>query len=109
MTLRVVILRSAEEDLKVLKRYLVSNFGAEIWRAGYGQIKDAIASIRAFPKQGRTPDELANIDVGQYRQVVAGMNRIIYEVRADTLYVHIVCDTRKDLKSLLMRRLMLAH
>jgi len=29
MTLRVVVLRSAEEDLKTLKRYLLSNFGSE--------------------------------------------------------------------------------
>jgi toxin ParE1/3/4 len=109
MTLSVVVLRSSEEDLKMLKRYLVSNFGAETWRASYGQIKDAIASIRAFPSQGRIPDELANINLSQYREVVAGMNRLIYDVHGDTIHVHIVCDTRRDLKSLLMRRLMLAH
>ncbi|HHL4078228.1 MULTISPECIES: type II toxin-antitoxin system RelE/ParE family toxin [Burkholderia] len=109
MTLRVVVLRSAEEDLKTLKRYLLSNFGSETWQASYGQIKDAIASLRAFPAQGRIPDELAHINLSQYREVVAGMNRIIYDVRGDTIHVHIVCDTRRDLKSLLMRRLMQAY
>jgi hypothetical protein len=34
------------------------------------------------------------------------MNRIVYEVRQDIVYIHIVCDTRKDMKSLLTRRLM---
>jgi len=37
------------------------------------------------------------------------MNRIISDVRGDTIHVHIVCDTRRDLKSLLMRRLMQAY
>ncbi|KVR63113.1 plasmid stabilization protein [Burkholderia cepacia] len=109
MTLRAVFIRSAEDDLKALKRYVVSNFGAVAWRSNYDEIKSAVASIRVFPDRGRVPDELANVGLTQYRQIIAGMNRVIYEVRGDTLYVHIVCDTRKDLKSLLMRRLMLAH
>ncbi|WGY70077.1 type II toxin-antitoxin system RelE/ParE family toxin [Burkholderia cepacia] len=109
MTLRAVFIRFAEDDLKALKRYVVSHFGAATWRSSYDEIKRAVAAIRVFPDQGRVPDELANVGLTQYRQIIAGMNRVIYEVRGDTLYVHIVCDTRKDLKSLLMRRLMLAH
>ncbi|OJB26716.1 plasmid stabilization protein [Burkholderia ubonensis] len=106
MTLRVVILRSAETDLKELKRYLQSNFGTETWRASYGKIKDAIAVIRSFTNRGRIPDELINFNLMQYRQVIAGMNRIVYEVRGDIAYIHVVCDTRKDLKSILLRRLL---
>jgi toxin ParE1/3/4 len=33
------------------------------------------------------------------------MNRIIYEVRDDTAYIHVVCDARRDLQSLLMKRI----
>ncbi|MGU7784752.1 type II toxin-antitoxin system RelE/ParE family toxin [Burkholderia sp. PU8-34] len=106
MTLRVVILRSAEADLKYLKRYIQSNFGVETWQATYSKIKDAIAVIQSYPNRGWIPEELVNINLTQFRQVIAGMNRIIYEVRGDVAYIHIVCDTRKDLKSLLMRRLL---
>jgi len=35
----------------------------------------------------------------------AGMNRIIYEVREDTVYIHIVCDTRQNLQGLLLKRI----
>lgn len=106
MTLRVVIVRAAATDLKELKRYVQSNFGAEVWQASYGKIKDAIAVIQSFPNRGWIPDELVNINLTQYRQVIAGMNRIIYEVRDGVAYIHIVCDTRKDLKSILFRRLL---
>jgi len=41
-----------------------------------------------------------------YRQVLTGMNRIIYEVRGEVLYIHIVCDACKDLHSLLVRRML---
>ncbi|MGB6009498.1 hypothetical protein [Castellaniella sp.] len=53
-----------------------------------------------------TPPELAELGLSQYRQTLSGMNRVIYEVQGDVLYVHIVCDTRKDLRSLLATRLL---
>jgi len=34
------------------------------------------------------------------------MNRIIYEIRRKTIYIHIVCDSRQDMQGLLMRRML---
>ncbi|MNL18597.1 hypothetical protein D3C87_1397480 [compost metagenome] len=65
-------------------------------------------TIQAFPEGGAIPDELADLGLRQYRQVISGMNRILYEVRADVLYIHIVCDTRRDMRTLLSRRLLRA-
>lgn len=106
--MKVVFLRSAEADLKDLRHYILKNFGATVWASSYGKIKDSVAMIEAHPQAGRIPEELENLSTAQYRQVVSGMNRIIYEVRLDTAYIHLICDTRRDLKSLLMRRLMSA-
>ncbi|RBJ69345.1 type II toxin-antitoxin system RelE/ParE family toxin, partial [Pseudomonas sp. MWU12-2534b] len=36
----------------------------------------------------------------------SGMNRVIYEVRDKTVFVHIIVDSRKSLPSLLMKRLL---
>jgi hypothetical protein len=33
------------------------------------------------------------------------MNRILYEVRQETVYIHAIIDTRRDLPSFLLRRL----
>ena len=104
----VVFLRSAERDLMELKDYVLSNFGKIAWRTSYKKIKDAVGRLKKLPLEGRVPDELASLNVTQYRQAVAGMNRVIYEVRGQTLYIHIVCDTRKDMQSLLTRRLLRA-
>ncbi|RIX76466.1 type II toxin-antitoxin system RelE/ParE family toxin [Acidovorax cavernicola] len=103
--MKVVFLRSAEADLKDLRRYLLKNFGADTWAASYEKIKQSVAMIEAHPLAGRIPEELEDLNAAQYRQVISGMNRIIYEVRVDIAYVHVVCDTRRDLKGLLMRRL----
>ena len=105
MSAQVVFLKSAEHDLKELRGYIVRNFGKDAWQASYAKIKDAVNTIGTFPLGGNIPEELERLNLTQYRQVVAGMNRIIYEVRQEIIYIHIVCDTRKDMKSLLTRRL----
>ncbi|TDR82115.1 type II toxin-antitoxin system RelE/ParE family toxin [Paludibacterium purpuratum] len=108
MTAQTVFLRSAEIDLKALKRYILQNFGQEAWLATYGQIKSSVAIIQSYPEQGWIPDELQSLNLTQYRQVISGMNRIVYEIRGDMAYIHIICDSRKDLKALLIRRLLQA-
>ncbi|MBW8458033.1 MAG: type II toxin-antitoxin system RelE/ParE family toxin [Thiobacillus sp.] len=106
MSVQVVFLKSAELDLKELRGYMVKNVGKDAWKASYAKIKDTVNTIGAFPLGGNIPEELERLNLTQYRQVVSGMNRIIYEARQEIIYIHIVCDARKDMKSLLTRRLL---
>ncbi len=106
MSISVVFLRSAELDLKELKNHIVKNFDKDTWQASYSKIQEAVGTLQTFPLGGRIPEELDKLNLTQYRQVISGMNRIIYEVRQETIYIHIVCDTRKDMKSLLTKRLL---
>ncbi len=66
---KVVILKSAENDLQDLKAYLIEHFGKASWQKSYGSIKAAIRQIQQFPNQGKVPDELAQVHLVQYRQV----------------------------------------
>jgi len=102
---KVVFLRSAEADLKDLRTYIVRNFGKDVWLATYGKIKESVAMIQDHPKAGRVPPELESLNISQYRQVLSGINRIIYEPRDDATYIHLICDTRRDLQGLLMKRI----
>ena len=103
--MKVVFLRSAEADLRDLRAYVVKNFGTRTWSTTYSKIKEAVAIVEANPRAGRIPDEFQSLNIPQYRQVLSGTNRIVFELRDDTVYVHLICDTRRDLKSLLMKRL----
>ncbi len=40
-----------------------------------------------------------------YYKVLSGTNRIIYKVDDETIYVHLVVDTRSNLEDILARRL----
>lgn len=106
MSLKVVILESAEHDLKELRAYIVKNFSLEIWQNTYDNLKASIHNLQELPQVGSIPDEIEKLNLSQYRQILSGMNRIIYEVRQETIYIHIIVDARRDMKSLLTRRLL---
>jgi len=106
MSYKIVILASAEQDMKELKSYIVKRFSATTWQETYGKLKDVIRHLKDFPFAGAIPEELEPLSLTQYRQIITGMNRVIYEVRQEVIYIHIVVDTRKDMKTLLTQRLL---
>lgn len=104
--MRVVLLASAEQDLKELRSYILKKFSRLTWQKTYGQLKDAIRHLATFPLLGGIPDELEALELTQYRQILSGKNRVIYEVRQDTVFVHAIMDTRRDMTSFLLARLL---
>ena len=104
--MKVVILDSAEQDLKELRSYVVKNFPQATWLKTYSKLKESIRNLATFPLLGAVPPELESLNMNQYRQIISGMNRVIYEPRADAVYIYMIVDTRRDLETLLMQRLM---
>ena len=103
--MRIVFLASAERDLNELRSYIVSNFSRDTWLKTYGKLKESIRHLATFPQLGSVPAELERLNLTQYRQILSGMNRVIYETRQDTVYIHIIVDARRDIQTFLMQRL----
>ncbi len=108
MTLRVVLLDSAQDDLRELRAYLSQEFGVETWKGSYAKLKQTIRNLGHHPGIGMIPPELTLVGLSRYRQALSGMNRVVYEVTGDTVYVHLICDGRRDLGPLILRRLLRA-
>lgn len=106
MPYNVVFLHQSELDLRELKKYIIQHFSPITWQDTYKCIKKAVSSLKTFPNAGSTPPELDLLNLTQYRQIILGKNRIVYEVRGNIIYIHIVCDTRQDMASLLFKRLL---
>lgn len=104
--MKVVFVEGAEQDLHDLRRYILKRFGAPAWQDSYRKLKETVRATSAFPQSGSQPDELLDLNLANYRQVISGQNRIIYEVRGELIYIHVVCDTRRDMKSVLSRRVL---
>jgi toxin ParE1/3/4 len=101
--LKYRVLPTAQIGIDELRSYVVRTFGWETWRQTSAQLQETIAQIRRFPDSGHVPVELEGFADDTIRQVLSGKNRIIYQVRDDILYLHLVVDTRRDLQSLLHR------
>ena len=97
------VLPTARIGIDELRSYIVRAFGWETWRQTSAQLQDTIAQIRQFPESGHLPAELEGFVDDTFRQVLSGKNRIICQVRDDTVFIHLVIDTRRDLQALLQR------
>ena len=106
MSFKVVILNAAKQDLKELRDYIVRSFSHAVWLSTSLKTRDAMEVLGSSPQIGNVPPELELLRVGDYRQVISGMNRIIYEVRQDVVFIHAVVDVRRDMVSLLTKRLL---
>jgi len=97
------ILPTARIGIEELRSYIVRTFGWETWRQTSAQLQQTIAHIRQFPESGHLPAELEGFIEDNFRQALSGKNRIIYQVRDDIVFIHLVVDTRRDLQALLHR------
>lgn len=104
--MRVVFLPGAEQDLRDIRHYVLKKFGPPAWADTLARLRATAETLKVFPLSGAVPEELADLGSERYRQLVSGKNRVIYEPTAEVVYIHIVCDVRRDLRGLLARRLL---
>ena len=72
------------------------------------RIERAFSSLAEHPHRGSYPKELLDIGIRECREVFFKPYRIIYRVMASNVYVLVVADGRRDMQSLLQRRLLQA-
>ena len=101
--LKYRVLPTGRIGIDELRGYVVRTFGWDTWRQTSAQIQETIAHIRQFQESGHVPAELEGFVDDHFRQALSGKNRIIYQVRDDTIFIHLVVDARRDLQALLQR------
>ena len=106
MKYSVYLLESAEQDLIEIRHYIIKNFSTVVWQKTYHKIKKAIRTLKVMPFSGAIPEELEQLNISQYRQIISEKNRIIYEIRQKNIYIHIIVDARKEMSSFLTKRLL---
>jgi plasmid stabilization system protein ParE len=61
MSFDVVILQSAETDLKELRSYLTKQFSAQTWQNTYATLKVAVRHMASQPYAGSIPEEIERL------------------------------------------------
>lgn len=70
------------------------------------QLKKAFNSLSENPHRGAHPKELLSIGIREYREIFFKPYRIIYRVMDKNVYVLLIADGRRDMQTLLQRRLL---
>jgi toxin ParE1/3/4 len=102
----VLLTRGAERDLEDVYAYLLEHESQTRADHVLNQITAAAQSLATAPERGSCPHELAALGIHEYRQVFFKPYRVIYRVIGTQVFVYLIVDGRRDLKSLLARRLL---
>ncbi|MCY4427250.1 MAG: type II toxin-antitoxin system RelE/ParE family toxin [Halieaceae bacterium] len=102
---RVRLTEDAEHDLIDIYRYMALYDSVENADYVLNQLEALCSRLAELPERGHVPPELNRIGVSNYREVNFKPYRVIYEVLRQGVIVHCILDGRRDIPSLLERRL----
>ena len=108
MAFHVFLTDDASRDLEELYDYIESRDAPG--KADYvlDQIEKAFSSLSENPERGAYPKELLAVGLREYREIFFKPYRIIYRVMAENIYIVVIADGRRDMQTLLQRRLLQA-
>ena len=106
MAYKVFLTEDANRDLESLYNYIFEHDSPA--KADYvlDQIEEVLTILENFPERGNYPKELALLGIHEYREVFFKPYRIIYRVIEEAIYVLLIVNGRRDMQTLLQRRLL---
>lgn len=106
MVFAVLLTHDAARDLDEIYDYLAFHDSPQ--KADYvlEQIEKVFSSLSEFPERGVYPKEILVLGIQEYREIFFKPYRIIYRIMGKNVYVLLIVDGRRDMQSLLQRRLL---
>ncbi len=106
MPFRVLLTADAAHDLEELYDFITAHDSTQKADHVLAKIEKAFTSLSETPNRGDYPGELLAIGIREYREVFFKPHRLIYRVLERTVYVLLIVDGRRDMQSILQRRLL---
>ena len=106
MTFTVLLTEDAAVDLEDIYTYISEHDSPLKAEYVLDQIESKFNSLSEFPERGVYPKELINLGIRDYREIFFKPYRIIYRVDDENVYVYLIADGRRDMQTLLQRRLL---
>ena len=106
MPFNVELTEGAQRDIDEIYAYIAEqDGGVRAWKV-LEKLQHYCAALDKNPERGNVPKELRALGIDRYRELHYKPYRIIYRVRGPRVIVHCVVDGRRDMQSLLQRRLL---
>lgn len=106
MPFRILLTHDAARDLEELYDYLALHDAPRKAEYVLDQIEKAFSKLSESPERGGYPKELLSLGIREYREIFFKPYRIIYRVMKKDVYVLLIVDGRRDMQTLLERRLL---
>ncbi len=105
MKYKVNIVKSAENDLLEIYKYIYFNDCEENADKIYSKLVKKILSLKEFPNRGHRLPELNLLGIEDFLEINYKPYRIIYRIIKKVVFVQGVLDGRRDLQKILQERL----
>jgi toxin ParE1/3/4 len=106
MPLVVFLTADAVSDMEDLYQYIYLHDGPGKAEHVLKSIEKAFVSLSEYPDRGHHPKELLALGIRDYREIFFKSYRLIYRVLGNDVYVFLIADGRRDMQTLLQRRLL---
>jgi toxin ParE1/3/4 len=102
----VLLTEDAAADLRDVYTYMAEHDSANNTEYVLDEIEKKFVSLRELPERGVPPKELMALGIRDYREIFFKPYRIIYRIITTNVYVYLIADGRRDMQTLLQRRLL---
>jgi toxin ParE1/3/4 len=106
MSYEVSLSKGAERDLEEIYLYIADHDSRASADHVLERLVQTADALRTSPDCGSHVNELRSLGISEYRQVFFKPYRLIYRVHAKQVIIYVVTDGRRDMASLLARRLL---
>lgn len=102
----VLLTLGAEQDLESIHDYIAKVDCVANADRVLDRLMEVVAGLAQFPERGSYPKELAALGIKEYRQTAFKPYRVVYRVVDHQVVIYLIVDGRRDMQSLLARRLL---
>lgn len=103
---KTLLTKGAEQDLESIYDY-ISEFDC-VANANHvlDRLMEVVEGLAKFPERGSYPKELVALGIKEYRQTAFKPYRVIHRVVGSQVVIYLIVDARRDMQSVLARRLL---
>jgi toxin ParE1/3/4 len=106
MPYKMLLTHDAVRDLEELDTWIARYDSPEKAEHVLDKTAEVFERLSELPERGTQTRELSALGTHDFREVFFKPYRIIYRVERNTVYVYLIADGRRDMPTLLGRRLL---
>lgn len=101
-----MLTRGAEHDLESIYDYIAEHDSPPNANYVLDKLLEVVETLTSSPERGSHPKELLSLGIREYRQVHFKPYRLIYRVIGKQVFIYVIADGRRDMQTLLSRRML---